>query len=198
MKITDNHTELKSLIRKEKIDLRKKLSRKEVRALSEKICARILASKEYEDAEYLLMYSAVNNEVDLSGIAAKAKTDGKSVAYPICTDVGRMEARLPEGDSAFVKGRFGISEPDINRSKPLHPERIDLVICPLAAFDERCARLGMGGGYYDRYLPECKNAVIAAAAYEMQKTRAVPCEPTDIVMDIIFAEGGVYKREAGN
>ena len=195
MKITGDYTEIKSLIRKEKTGLRKKLSREDVRALSEKICARILASREYEDAEYLLVYSAVNNEVELSGVVAKAKADGKSVAYPICTDVGRMEAWLPEDDSAFVKGRFGISEPDINRSKPLRPERIDLVLCPLAAFDERCARLGMGGGYYDRYLPECKNAVIAAVAYEMQKTQAIPCESTDVRMDIIFTEGGTYRRQ---
>ena len=186
--------DIKSIIRKEKIKLRKNLSGSDVERLSEKICNRILASEEYKNAKKLLIYNAVNGEADLSAIAAVAYGGGKTVAYPLCLKDRQMAALVPEDPDAFVSGAYGILEPDIRRSKELDPEEIDLVICPLTAFDESCRRLGMGGGYYDRYLPKCKNAVIAAAAYEMQKVGEIPIEENDVFADVIFTESDVYKN----
>jgi 5-formyltetrahydrofolate cyclo-ligase len=186
--------DIKSIIRKEKIKSRKNFSGSDVERLSEKICARILASEEYKKAKKLLIYNAANGEADLSAIAAAARLGGKTVAYPLCLKGRQMAALVPEDDGAFVRGAFGIMEPDINRSRELAPEELDLVICPLTAFDESCRRLGMGGGYYDRYLPKCKNAVIAAAAYEMQKADEIPVEENDVLVDIIFTESNVYKN----
>ena len=182
----------KSVIRKEKVNLRKNLSKEEVAALSEMICRRILESEEYKKAEKLLIYNAVRGEADLSAIAEAAERAGKTVAYPLCLENRRMAALVPDSEEAFVAGAFGISEPDVSNSTELSPEEIDLVICPLTAFDENGGRLGMGGGYYDRYIPLCKNAVIAAAAFELQKVGEVPAEENDVQMDIVFTESRVY------
>lgn len=184
----------KTVIRKEKVNLRKNLSKADAAGLSDVICRRILESKEYKSAGILLIYNAVNGEADLSAIAEAARREGKTVAYPLCLEGGRMAALVPESADAFVKGAYGIPEPDIKRSKELVPKDIEMVVCPLTAFDANCRRLGMGGGYYDRYLPECENAVIAAAAYEFQKTEEVPAEELDISVDIVFTEKGVYKK----
>lgn len=44
----------------------------------------------------------------------------------------------------------------------------------------------MGGGYYDRFLPLCKNAVIVAVAYEVQKAGTVPCDELDQPVEKVF------------
>lgn len=188
--------ELKTALRKEKIQMRRELGEDRVSALSCKICARILESEEYKQAKTILVYNAVNNEVSLENIAKAAEADGKRVAYPLCLDEGKMEAYVPKSKEAFAPGAYGIMEPVASLCEKIEPGDLDLVICPLTAFDDKCQRLGMGGGYYDRYIPRCKNAVIAAAAYEMQKADAVPFDENDVTVDIIFTETQVYRANA--
>ena len=64
----------------------------------------------------------------------------------------------------------------------------------LTGFDEACRRLGMGGGFYDRYLPKCVNAGIVAVAFECQKAKEVPAEAWDKPVDAVFTEDAVYRR----
>ena len=83
-------------------------------------------------------------------------------------------------------------EPDPSLSMQIAPEFLDLVICPCTAFDESCARSGMGGGYYDRFLPRCTNAAFIAVAFDCQKADHIICEDTDIYMDAVYTEKAVY------
>jgi 5-formyltetrahydrofolate cyclo-ligase len=83
----------------------------------------------------------------------------------------------------------------MERSELVLQENIDLIICPCTVFDESCNRMGMGGGYYDRYLPKCKNAVVAAAAFEVQKAEQVPMEPWDKAVDLVFTEKKTYFKK---
>ena len=89
-------------------------------------------------------------------------------------------------------GSFGIKEPVQEFSIEISPSEIDLVICPCTVFDESCGRMGMGAGYYDRYLAQCINSFVAAVAFEVQKTEKVPMESWDRRMDMIFTEKKVY------
>ena len=103
-----------------------------------------------------------------------------------------MEALLPSGPDGWKKGMLGITEPDPDTALPVAPDELDLVICPCSAFDESGRRMGMGGGYYDRYLPLCSRAVITAAAFEAQKADFVPTEEWDIEMERVFTEAKTY------
>ena len=60
----------------------------------------------------------------------------------------------------------------------LQPEQLDLVLVPCTAFDAGCYRVGMGKGYYDRYLPYCTRAVKIGIALEVQRVPAPPWTPT--------------------
>ena len=95
---------------------------------------------------------------------------------------------LPDG---WTRGSFGILEP--TRGFVARPEEIDLVICPCTGFDENLNRLGMGGGFYDRFLPLCKNAKIIAVAYEAQKIPRVRTNAFDVPMDAVVTESNIYK-----
>ena len=83
-------------------------------------------------------------------------------------------------------------EPDREKSRLTAPEDIELVICPLVAFDDKKQRLGYGGGYYDRYLPKCKNALVLGIAFEAQRLERVPRDEYDLNMDIIVTEKNIY------
>ena len=99
-----------------------------------------------------------------------------------------MEAYIP---GAWKTGAFGIPEPDPGKSKQVPPEEIDLVLCPCAGFDESGNRVGMGAGYYDRYLPRCKNAAVCAVAFEAQRLEQVYTDEHDRKMDGVITEESI-------
>ena len=102
-----------------------------------------------------------------------------------------MTALCPETENAWISGAFGIPEPDPARSAEIPPEELDLVLCPCTAFDGAKNRLGMGGGYYDRFLPRCSRAVKAAAAFDCQRSDQVPMDSRDQSMDLVITESQV-------
>lgn len=187
----------RNMLRKEKIRARDSLSAAERETLSERISRRILDSEEYRQAETLLIYKGVRGEVRLDVLEKAAATEGKRLAYPLCVGPGEMIALAadPLDESAWTKGAYGILEPARERAEEIAPEDIDLVICPCTVFDEACGRMGMGAGYYDRYLTQCGGAAVAAAAFEAQKAERVPMEPWDRAMDMVFTENRVYRNK---
>ena len=68
-------------------------------------------------------------------------------------------------------------------------EEIDLAIVPGAAFTAEGARLGLGGGYYDRYLGErARGAYRIALAFDALLTADVPMAAHDIDVAEIITE----------
>lgn len=176
-------------LRKRCLSARRALSAEERRIFSQKICRRIADSEMFKNAETVMIYKAMPDEVDLSFIESERKT----FVYPYCTDGCRMTALRPQGEGAWASGSYGILEPVLEKSARVRPEDIDLVICPCSGFDEDLNRMGMGKGYYDRFLPECVNAGIAAAAFEVQKLSCVKPSEWDVPMQAVFTEEKEYK-----
>ena len=81
----------------------------------------------------------------------------------------------------------------LSRSEILLPEALDLVLVPCTAFDADCFRVGMGKGYYDRYLPRCKNAVKIGIAFEAQRVEHAAVDEHDQRLDAYVTERGIYK-----
>ena len=54
------------------------------------------------------------------------------------------------------------------------------------AFDERGARLGYGGGYYDRLLPRLRRECLRIGfAFDEQLFAEIPAEAHDALMDVV-------------
>lgn len=193
MKESKQYTQKKEL-RQSKIRARNSLSEEERQRRSISISEKIASSEVYKKAKTVLIYRAVKGEAQLEALETMPESEGKRLVYPLCISDSRMIALIPQDEHAWEKGRFGIMEPVRRLSCEVEPEEIDLVICPCTVFDENCGRMGMGAGFYDHYLEKCVNAYIAAAAFEVQKTRLVPMESWDKPMDMVFTEKRVYIR----
>ena len=112
--------------------------------------------------------------------------------FPVSYKGGIMEAYAPKSVDDLKEGLLGIKAPDKEQSRLVLPQEIDLVLVPCVAFDEEKRRLGHGGGYYDRYLPECTNAKFVLIAFEAQKILQIATEKHDILMDLLVTEQKVY------
>ncbi len=186
----------KTLIRQKGIAARNSLSPEKRSEFSEEICRKIITSTDFKHAKAIMLYSSIRSEVCLDSlekyIEAENLFSAKRLCYPHCISNSEMLALAPNDTSAWTKGLFGIPEPDPDFSSIITPSDIELVICPCTAFDTQCNRLGMGAGYYDRFLPQCINATIIAVAFECQKSDYLPVQPHDIPVDSIITEQNIY------
>lgn len=189
--MSDNRKEL----RKSKIQARNSLSPEERERLSAIISERIATSEVFQNAKTVLIYRATKGEVRLDALEKADEAAGKRLVYPLCISDSEMISLLPEDENAWKPGYFGIMEPVREKSVEIPPEEIDLVICPCTVFDENCGRMGMGAGFYDRYLQKCVNAHVVSVAFEVQKADSIPMEPWDKPMEMVFTDGGIYYKK---
>ncbi len=150
---------------------------------------RIVSLPEFRAARTVMLYRCVRGELSLESIPAHPLSAGKRFVYPRCLSRTEMAALLPGG---WETGPFGIPEPAEASSRIVPPEEIDLVVCPGAAFDGRGTRLGMGAGYYDRFLSRCGKATRIIAAFEAQFAPFLPASASDIPMDLAVTEESLY------
>lgn len=161
------------------------------------IADRVAALAQFDQAALVFSYCAVGSEANPAQIDEAARQCGKQVAYPICLERGRMLAAVPDMPEGLRPGVYGIPAPVPGQCRIVSPEEIDLVLVPCAAFDERCRRLGMGGGYYDRYLPQCSRACSVALAYDVQRVSVVVTQTHDVLLDYVVTEAGIYRGNSG-
>ena len=145
----------------------------------------------FKKAENILLYAAFGGEADLSTLAVEAARQGKTLAYPVCGEGFSLTAAVP-GPDGWEVGTYGIRTPILSRSAVLPPDKLDLVLVPCTAFDAVCHRVGMGKGYYDRYLPRCTRAVKIGVAFEAQRVEKAAVDAHDEKLDGFVTEGGLY------
>ncbi len=158
---------------------RRELSEDARWACSAAICRHLTELPALQTAKVIFSYMAAGSEVDLAGFHRWAAEAGKTLAFPVSYSQGRMEAYVPAGPESWARGRYGIPAPIPERSTRLDPQELDAVILPCVAFDAAGRRLGHGGGYYDRYLPQCPRALRVLVAFEAQRLDAVAVDTHD-------------------
>ena len=150
------------------------------------ICEKIISLPQYSSANSIFLFRAFGSEIDLSAVAAQAERDGKTVLYPYCTDKTTMLALHPGGH--WGPDRMGLQAPNLQDATVWSPEEIDLILCPCTAFDKQGNRLGMGAGFYDRFLPQCIRTYKVLPAFDAQRLDAVYTDGFDVPMDAVVTE----------
>ena len=141
-----------------------------------------------------MAYISMPEEIQLQKILAAALSQGKTVAIPLIVGRGEMEPVILPKFNALETGDFGNATVKENLRQIIDAEKIDCVIVPGAAFDVLGNRLGLGGGYYDKFLPRAVNAKKVALAYDFQLVKKIPTEPHDSPVDIIITENRIIER----
>ena len=101
---------------------------------------------------------------------------------------------LPNGDfDRLTPARFGIPEPDESCPALSHADLTNaLILVPALAFDEAGYRLGWGGGYYDRFLDNLREADIPVATvglvFSACRAELLPREDHDIPVHTVIDE----------
>ena len=145
-------------------------------------------------AEHLFIYVHVRSEVETLPLIEHLLALGKRVSVPLTLPKeGRLLAvEITQPRTELAPGCFGILEP-INKQAAVKPSTIDIAIVPGSVFDLLGARLGYGGGFYDRFLShDAPQALRMSLAYAMQLAEQVPLEAHDQLMDIIVTEEQLY------
>lgn len=187
----------KAELRLQMLAARQALAPAERAARSARITERLLALPEMQEAEWVLFYASVAEEVDTWPLLAAWLELGRVPLLPVVRRPGGLLAAAPVRDlrADLAPGPFGIPQPDADRAGTLAWGSIQAVVLPGVAFDLRGYRLGRGAGYYDRSLP----ALVPAArriglAFECQVVERLPTEPHDVPMDRVVTEKRIISR----
>ena len=152
------------------------------------IASRLVVLDEYLRADVVHCYaSSLPGEVQTDELIVGALSDRKGVISPRVRAHGQLEHREITDLSDVVASTFGLREPDPALAAPADPDAAGFVIAPGVAFTPGGGRLGMGGGYYDRFLSQV-SAPIVGLAYEMQMVDVLPLSAHDQLVDIIVTE----------
>ena len=135
-----------------------------------------------EEKKPIAVYLSMPEELSLDEFIVEALRKGVRLAAPRWNGERYSFVPLclmPDGvELNVVTGHFHVREPVALGEEDLVQPAV--VILPGLAFSKNGARLGFGGGYYDRLLAELPNeASTIAVAYPCQVVQDLPTEPHD-------------------
>ena len=145
---------------------------------------------EYRNAERIMAYADYNHEVITRYMIEQAWKDGKEVAVPKVFGKDMIFYKLTDF-SQLESGYFGIPEPREDGETVSWEDA--MMIMPGVAFDEKCDRVGYGGGFYDRFLEKHPGICRVAVGFSFQILPEVPTEPTDIRPQVVVTEEKIYR-----
>ncbi len=184
----------KQSVRRELLLRRGRLSPEIVLENSKKISEYLINLNIYRQSTNIMLYVATKNEVQTKAIIESAQKDSKKVFVPII--VRREKKLLPslliDFDKELTIGYMEIPEPRKEFYRIYPPTALDLIIVPGVAFTVQGDRLGMGGGYYDRFLKQINpDTPTVALSFETQILEDIPLEDNDMAVDYIITENRV-------
>jgi 5-formyltetrahydrofolate cyclo-ligase len=141
---------------------RRMLSAEEVAADSERIISQIEQMSVFRNAQTVMLYYPIHNEVDLRPLLTKYEGQ-KTFLFPV-THRHSIEVRPYDGEDMMRKGRLGVPEPQTRTFKG----SIDVMFVPGVVFDQHCHRIGRGGGYYDKFLSKHPYTPKIGVCYDFQ------------------------------
>jgi len=146
-------------------------------------------------------YVANDGELDPAPLLLRLLAARKRLALPVVRDNGVMEFYRFRADTALTPNRFGIPEPAPGAAC-VGPLSMAVLLVPLVAFDEFGVRLGMGAGFYDRFvgrLPRTLRPRMIGLAHEVQRSLdPLPFADWDEPLDGVLTERGWQPFDNGN
>lgn len=160
---------------------------------AEAICRHILALDEYKGAKTVFAFAGTEKEIDTSLLMSETIAAGKTLILPRCAAEHAIDLCVVRSMADLETGAYGIQEPKQSCALVAAAD-IDFAVVPCLSFDRAGRRLGQGGGYYDRLLPQlrCPTALICR---EQLLLPAIPVEEHDMRCTMLITENGILTPE---
>lgn len=180
---------MKSIIRKSLLAKRREMSSVEVETKSAQVLHNLMASDLLDQAEVVMCYMDFRNEVQTESMIEYLWSLDKTVVLPkVNPHTHQLDLFEIRGFRDLVQSKMGISEP-AEHLPSVHPSDVDLILAPGVAFDLKGYRMGYGGGFYDRLLPQVRpDCIVIGLAFEVQIVEELPIESYDQPVNGILTE----------
>ena len=143
---------------------------------------------------HLGAYLATDGELNPMPLMQQCWARGLATQLPALVPDWRLKSRTqrmlfrPFGPGTeLCRHRFGLWQP----ARPVPAPPASALLMPLVAFDSEGSRLGMGGGYYDRWVAGNASTWRIGLAHDCQRTlHPLPREAWDAQLDAVITESG--------
>lgn len=170
----------KNTLRQQIRTLKKQHSPEELRIQSEKILQRLAANPCFLQAEKVMLYASLPDEVQTLDFIETWRYR-KTIILPTVVGDDIVPVEMAE-NVTLAEGNFRIPEP---QNHPYTGD-FDLIVVPGMAFDADGHRLGRGRGYYDRFLTRHPDVHTIGICFDFQLLPEIPTEPHDRIIDEII------------
>jgi 5-formyltetrahydrofolate cyclo-ligase len=188
---------LKQVLRKRITALREQLPADVRAAHSAAITERLLQLSDYRQAGTVLGYMNFGAEFASELWIQQVLADGKKLALPrVNHHTNQLDLYwVDDLENQLAAGLWGIREPIVERCERLNTlNEVEFALLPGVAFSRNGARLGYGGGFYDKLFArrgggnDAHRPMLAGAAFALQIVEHIPQEVTDVKVEWIITE----------
>ena len=191
----DSSKEQRNLLRQEILAKRRQLTAKESAQAGLSILKTIMQMNVFKRTVNVASYISLSGELCTQDMNEYFMTRHHlCLPYMVTGQKGKMDFYSFKKGDELVENRFHILEPKNQPENLVLEDKIDVIVVPLVAFDNKGNRMGMGGGYYDRMLKKGrKDCLVIGVAYEFQQVDKLLVEEWDMPMDIVITEKNCYE-----
>jgi 5-formyltetrahydrofolate cyclo-ligase len=176
-------TQLKTELRADLRQRRAAIRDDERSSLNQLITKRIMHSTLWQEATDVALYLAFNREADITALLDQASD--KNLYLPAISGE-QMQFQLVTEQLRYETLSYGLQQPVFIPDTPR--PNIQLYLMPLLGFDATGNRLGMGGGFYDRYFAEPHQGIRAGVGFACQQVQQLPSDSWDVKLQHVFTE----------
>ena len=140
----------------------------------------------------------IRSEINPYNLTQELKLRGAQLALPVVMDKTTLEFRTYDHDDDLIDAGFGTKGPSANAAV-VDP---DVLLVPLAVFDQHCGRIGYGAGFYDRAIAKLRAKgrcpKTFGLAFDQQLVDQVPQDEFDIKLDYILTPQKTFKNSTAD
>lgn len=178
----------KSLLRRELKAKRRAIPSCDKKAFDREICEKLVNHPVFLEADCILLYAALPDEISTETVFAKALSLNKTVCFPRCnTENLTMTFHTVTSEKELSLGDYGILAPGKDATAISLEGNRALCIVPALSFDKAGYRIGYGKGYYDRFLTHFHGSTVGVC-YSDLLSNDLPRDRYDLAVDCVITE----------
>lgn len=184
--------------RKQVRSRRRSLDSREALSLSDLTCQRLLSFARQVKWENLKVgvFRPLPDELSVRWLERELAAKGTRLYYPKIIQKDEIEFRhVPDPQaSVWQVGPYGIQEPG-PMAEVIVPDELDVIFVPGLAFGRSGERIGMGKGYYDRFLANAPHTLRVSLCFDLQLFPELQQNTWDQPVDWIITEAREARTE---